>query len=231
MSAGEHNVIELTANHQAWHVFRDRGHAGEILAGMLESFHNSDTLVLGIPAGGMPVAAVIADKLGLRLDFLVVKKITPPDNTEFGYGAIAADGSMHINEHVVAKLGLEQAEVDKGVALARHKVAQREQLFARLLPHTALKGRDVILVDDGLATGVTYLTAIQSLNRQGVHSVTGAVPTAHEQSLQEMAGHMQAIYCANVRAGMRYAVADAYEHWHDLSDQEVETLLQQPSPR
>ncbi len=230
MTAGQANIIELAANRQAWNVFHDRRHAGEVLSDMLACLHGSDALVLGIPAGGIPVAAVIARRLALELDFIVVKKISPPDNSEFGYGAIAADATMHINDSVVRSLGLEQAVVDRGTAIARQKVRQREQHFARLLPHKSVRERDVILVDDGLATGVTYLTAIESLKKQGVKSITGAVPTAHEASLREIALHVKAMYCANVRAGMRYAVADAYEHWHDVSEQEVETLLRQELP-
>ncbi|MBE9515405.1 MAG: phosphoribosyltransferase [Proteobacteria bacterium] len=221
------NIIEYKANHQATGVFVGREHAGKILAGMLESYQGSDAIVLGIPAGGMPVAAVVASELKLELNFIVVKKVTPPDNTEFGYGAIAADGSLRINENLPPRLGLSESEVQHGITIARNKVQQRERMFRQHLPTTRLQGRDVILVDDGLATGVTYQTAIDSLHKQGVNSIIGAIPTAHQQSLTQMAQQLDRIYCANVRAGLRYAVAEAYEQWHDVSDEEVIALLRQ----
>lgn len=227
MPASPENVIELLENRQAIGVFRDREHAGQVLAGMLAAFRGSNALVVGIPAGGLPVAAAIAMKLGLGLDYLVVKKVTPPDNTEFGYGAIAADGSMQLNRDVARRLGLDKAAIEQGITMARDKVNQREKYYAGLLHHKPVRDREIILVDDGLATGVTCLTAIKSLQQQGVNSITGAMPTAHEQSLYEMAGHMGAIYCANVRSGFRYAVAAAYQHWHDVSDQEVAAVLGQ----
>lgn len=230
MSKTIDNVFENEANRQAIAVFTNREEAGAMLAKMLESYHRSNAIVLGIPAGGMPVATVIASALGLELNFIVVKKVSPPDNTEFGYGAIAADGTVIINDDLPARLGLDAAAIQQGIAIARHKVERRERLFRHYLAATAVADRDVILVDDGLATGITYRTAITALRKQGVNSIVGAVPTAHHESLMQMAQHLDRIYCANVRAGFRYAVADAYQRWHDISDEEVIALLTQVSP-
>jgi predicted phosphoribosyltransferase len=224
------NIVEYEANRQAVALFNNREQAGSVLATMLEAFRDTDAIVVGIPAGGMPVAAAIASQLMLELNFIVVKKVSPPDNTEFGYGAIAADGTVLINEDLPARLGLDEEAVQQGIAIARHKVEQRERLFRHYLAAVPLAGRDVILVDDGLATGITYRTAITAMHKQGVNSIIGAVPTAHHESLTQMAQHLDRIYCANVRAGFRYAVADAYRHWHDISDEEVIALLTQVSP-
>lgn len=224
------NIIEYEANCQAIAVFNNREQAGKVLAKMLESYQGSEAIVLGIPAGGMPVAAVLATELALELNFIVVKKVSPPDNTEFGYGAIAADGTVLINEALPARLGLDEVAVQQGVAIARHKVEQRERRFRRYLAAIALAGRDVILVDDGLATGITYRTAISALRKQGAKSIIGAVPTAHQESLTQVAQQLDRIYCANVRAGFRYAVADAYRHWHDVTDEEVIGLLTHAAP-
>ncbi len=119
MNPGAGHVIELPELRNRGHVFRDRAHAGEVLAGMLAEYRGSDALVLGIVAGGVPVAASLARALGLALDVAVVSKVTLPWNTEMGYGAVAYDGTLRLNEDVVTRMGLGPAEVEKGIARAR----------------------------------------------------------------------------------------------------------------
>lgn len=225
MNESTSRLVEYEAYHNHARVFRDRQHAGEVLAEMLASYRNSDALVLGIAAGGVPVAAVIAGTLRLPLELLVVKKITPPDNTEFGYGAIAWDGNMIINYDTVARLGLSNEDVERGIELCRAKIAARLRKFRGHRPFPDISGRTVILVDDGLATGVTFMTCIGSLRNQDAASIVGAIPTAHYQSATHIAESLDVLYCANIRTGYRYAVADAYESWHDVSDNEVMEIL------
>ena len=219
------NIIELEKNRNAVRVFRDRQHAGEVLAGMLESFKNSDALVLGIAAGGVPVAATIARQLNLQLNIIVVKKITPPENTEFGYGALAWDGNIHINKDAVDRLGLTDADVEHGIDVARNKVQTRLKKFQIDDNLPDVSGRTILLVDDGLATGTTFNTSIQSLRNQGAMNIVGVVPTAHAQSAISTASKLDSLYCGNIRMGYSYAVADAYEHWHDVSDSEVMDVI------
>lgn len=223
-------VIELPELRNRGRVFRDRAHAGEVLAGMLAEHRNSDALVLGVVAGGVPVAATLARTLGLALDVAVVSKVTLPWNTEMGYGAVAYDGTLRLNEDMVARMGLGPAEVEKGVARTREKVAGRLQRFrAGRLPE--LTGRVAIVVDDGLASGFTLLTAVAAVRNGRPSRLLVAVPTGHGESVQRVAGEVDALYCANVRTSLAFAVADAYEHWSDVSEDEALTLLraaQQP---
>lgn len=100
------NVISLAALHNRTRVFRDRAHAGKILADLLAPYRAAEAVVLGIPAGGVPVAAVVADTLRLSLDIAVVSKLTLPWNTEAGYGALAFDGTLRLNETLVRQAGL-----------------------------------------------------------------------------------------------------------------------------
>lgn len=220
------NIIELNANRNAARVFRDRQHAGEVLAEMLAAYKDSGALVLGIAAGGVPVAAAIARQLNLELNILIVKKITPPDNTEFGYGALAWDGNIQINRDVVARLGLSEADVAHGIEVARHKVETRIKKYQTKDNPPDIKGRTILLVDDGLATGTTFNTSIQSLQNQGANKIIGVVPTAHAQSAISTSKTLHALYCANIRTGYSYAVAEAYEHWHDVPDSEVMDIIQ-----
>ncbi len=230
MNPGVGRVIELPELRNRGHVFRDRAHAGEVLAGMLAEYRGSDARVLGIVAGGVPVAAALAHILGLTLDVAVVSKITLPWNSERGYGAVAYDGTVRLNEAFVRQMGLGPAEVDKGIARTREKVASRWQRFRAGRP-PELTGHVAIVVDDGLASGFTLLTAIAAVRNGQPSRLIVAVPTGHGESVQRVAGEVDALYCANVRTSLAFAVADAYEHWSDVAEDEALALLrtaQQP---
>jgi adenine/guanine phosphoribosyltransferase-like PRPP-binding protein len=155
----EHAVHDLPALRDRAGVFRDRAHAGDVLAGMLAAFHGSGALVLGIPAGGVPVAATVAAALGLELDVAVVSKVLLPWTTEAGYGAVAFDGSTWIDRRAAARFGLTDAQVLEGTDRARAKVARRVAMLRGGRP-LDVDGRTVILVDDGIAAGSTLRAAI-----------------------------------------------------------------------
>jgi len=109
------NVVNLPDLRDRVGVFRNRDHAGEILAGMLEGYSDSDAMVMAIPAGGVPVGKVLAEKLDLPFDLAVVGKITLPWNTEAGYGAVAFDGSVQLNHDLVTKIGLTEKQIKEGI--------------------------------------------------------------------------------------------------------------------
>lgn len=202
-------------------VFRDRVQAGEILADMLRDYQNSNALMLGIPAGGVPVAAVIAKRLHLPLDVAVVSKITLPWNTEAGYGAVAFDGTVCLNEPLLSRLGLNEQEVQQGIAKTQAKVMRRLEQLRGSRSFPVLPGRLVILVDDGLASGFTLRAACEALSKGAVHRLIIAVPTGHWESVQAIAAEVEALYCPNIRQGWSFAVADAYEYWSDVGEEEI----------
>jgi predicted phosphoribosyltransferase len=225
MAVGTTRLIELPQLRNQTRVFRDRAHAGEVLANMLETFRAGDALVLAIPAGGAPVAAVLAQKLGLPLDVAVVSKITLPWNTEAGYGAVAFDGTVRLNQELIANLALADSVVTNGVSATRAKVAERVKRLRQDLPMPELKHHPVIVVDDGLASGYTLAVAVEALRNQGAQRVIVAVPTAHADAAQQIAHEVEALYCANVREGRRFAVADAYQEWSDVPEEVAAELL------
>jgi len=203
-------------------VFRDRAHAGVTLASMLEpAFRGADAIVLAIPAGGVPVAAEIARRLGLPLDLAVVSKILLPWTTESGFGAVAFDGTEWINAADVRRFGLSKDDVERSTAAARDKVTRRVKRLRGARPMPDLRGRPVIVVDDGIAAGSTLRTAIAALRKLEAQRVIVAVPTGHDRSVELVAGLADEVYCANVRGGGRFAVAEAYEEWHDVGEEEV----------
>ncbi|NIP99083.1 MAG: phosphoribosyltransferase [Nitrospinaceae bacterium] len=221
----EHPVIDQPQLRGDIWVFRDRIHAGEVMAEMLADFRDSETLVLGIPSGGIPVAAEIARRLRLELDTAVVSKITLPWNTEAGYGAVAFDGTLWYNAGLTERLGLSQNDVETGIQETRRKVERRMELLRGDRPFPRLTDRTVVLVDDGLATGSTMRVAIRAIRKAGASRRVVAVPTGHGDSVRELAEEVDALYCANVREGYRFAVAEAYRRWRDEKETAVAEIL------
>ncbi|MGQ0656795.1 MAG: phosphoribosyltransferase [Chromatiales bacterium] len=218
-------VHDLPALRDRAPVFRDRAHAGEILASMLEARDNTDAFVLGIPAGGVPVAAEIARRLYLALDVLPVSKLLLPWNTESGFGAVAFDGTEWINEDMARYYRLNKQMVAEASEAARTKVQRRVQRFRGDRPFPALAQRAAIVVDDGVAGGSTLRAAIRALRRLGAGDIMIATPTGHTQAVYAIAHEVSAVYCANLRGGYTFAVASAYENWTDVTEDEVARSL------
>ncbi|NVM22785.1 MAG: phosphoribosyltransferase [Desulfobacterales bacterium] len=215
------NIIELAELRDQTRVFRDRQHAGQILTQMMQEHKETPAIVMAIPAGGVPVAAEIAIRLGLPLDVAVVSKITLPWNTEAGYGAVAFDGTVRINHDLAERLNLSQQQVEEGILKTRAKVNRRITLFRGEKPLPPLSQRAAILVDDGLASGFTMRVAVEAVRKASASLVVVAVSTGHSQSVERIAAEADRIYCPNIRSGWSFAVADAYEQWSDVTEQEV----------
>jgi len=232
--AAVEGIVERAELRNRVRVFRDRGHAGELLAELLADrlgdwlgdWLGENALVFAVPAGGVPVAANLAERLDLELEVAVVSKMTLPWNTEVGFGALAFDGTVRVNEALVRRAALDEATVAACIERTREKVARRVARLRGDRPWPALAGRTTILVDDGIASGFTLRVAVAALRGVGAGSVWVAVPTAHARSAAELAREVEALYCANVREGLGFAVADAYREWRDLGDDEVERLLE-----
>ncbi len=218
-------IHDLPALRERVGVFRDRRHAGEMLAEMLEKYHGSDAIVMAIPAGGVPVAAEIARRLELPLDLLVVSKILLPWNTESGFGAISADGEVWLNEEYIRYFGLDEGAIREATDAAAKKVSRRTRRFRGKRPWPDVARHPVIVVDDGIAAGSTFRVAISTLRKRDAAKIIVATPTAHLESLPAIARMADEIYCPNIRSGPRFAVAEAYQQWHDVSEEEVEKIL------
>lgn len=203
-------------------VFRDRRDAGRALAELLGEGFGGSARLLAIPAGGVPVAVAIAEVTALPVSAAIVSKVTLPWNAEAGYGAVAFDGSVHLNRRLIAELGLGEDTVRAGVTATREKVARRIRAFPEL---PVLAGAEVVLVDDGLASGFTLRAAVAAVRGSGATRIAVAVPTGSERAVVELASQVDDVFCANVRCGARFAVADAYECWRDVSEAEAVALL------
>jgi predicted phosphoribosyltransferase len=204
-------------------VFRDRAHAGQVVAGMLAGFRAGDAALLAIPAGGLPVGAAIACALELPLGVAVVSKITLPWNTEVGYGAVAFDGTVRLNRDLTRRLALGEEEIGRGIEATLAKVRRRVAELGGDAPD--LSDRAAIVVDDGLASGFTMRTAVEALRKAGAIRVVVAVPTGALHSVEDLARQADDLYCANIRGGWSFAVADAYQRWTDVSEREAREIL------
>jgi len=206
-------------------VFADRAAAGRALARLLGSYSRSDAQVLAIPAGGVPVAAELAARLGLALDVAPVSKMLLPWTTESGFGAVAFDGSAWISRDDVRRFGLSEEDVARAAAEARAKVERRLAQLRGGRPAFALKGRTVIVVDDGIAAGSTMRAALAALRKLEPGRIVIAVPTGSSRSVERIAEIADEVCCVNLRRGPGFAVADAYQRWHDVSDDEAAAIL------
>jgi predicted phosphoribosyltransferase len=220
------NIIDLPELREQTHVFKDRIHAGQVLAEMLAARDTQDGIILAIPAGGVPVGAVMAETTGLDFDVAVVSKITLPWNTEAGYGAVAFDGTVKLNKDMLRRIHLTKEEVKQGIQKTTAKVTRRVAKLRGMQPLPDFGNRSAILVDDGLASGFTMRVAVAALRNAGAGRIVVAVPTAHRHSAEMIACEVEALYCANIRGGLSYAVASAYQHWSDVAEEDVIKLLE-----
>jgi predicted phosphoribosyltransferase len=218
-------IIDNTQLREETAVFKDRRQAGEVLAGMLKDFTGTGTVVLAIPAGGVPVAAVISEKLKLPLAVAVVSKITFPWDTEAGFGAVAFDGTVQLNERLVRMVQMNKVEQQLQIDVTRKRVQKRAKQFAELAPIPDLKNKTVILVDDGVASGFTIKVAAAAICRKKPAQIIIAAPTGHRQALEQLDKEVNDVYCPNMRGGPTFAVADAYENWYDVSETEAIEIL------
>jgi predicted phosphoribosyltransferase len=218
-------IIEEKVLRNKNYVFRDRAHAGELLARKLEPYVEPSSMVLAIPSGGITVGKVISKELGLPFDLIIVRKLPIPHNTEAGFGAISWDGEVMLNERLVKQLQLSGEEISRAIEEVKHELERRMERFRGKRPFPELKGMKVIIVDDGLASGYTMLAAISSIKKRSPAGIMVAIPTASKNALELVSPYVNEIFCLNLRETTVFAVADAYQEWHDLAEQEVLDLL------
>lgn len=158
--------------------YRDRQHAGFELAEALLDLHGSDSVVLGLPRGGVPVAAAVAEHLGLPLDVIVVRKLGVPSQPELGFGAIGEDGARVLNTEIIGTVGLTTVEIERVEQQERVELDRRVRTYRRDRPPVSVRDRTVVLVDDGIATGSTMAAVCATARERGASRVVVAVPVA-----------------------------------------------------
>ena len=208
------------------HVFDDRLHAGELLVKKLEEYEGKkDAYVLAIPAGGVQVAFIVAKRLRIPLDLAITRKLHVPWNKEVGFGAVSWDGTIFLNEPLIASLGLTRDDIDLCVVEEKEVIRRRMKKFRGDKPFPNLKDKTAIIVDDGLASGFSMLTTLKTIGRMDAKEKIVAVPTAPISTIDLIRPYADKVFCLNVRSGPVFAVADAYKEWYDLEDEDVMDIL------
>jgi predicted phosphoribosyltransferase len=220
------NLIEDPALRDRLHVFADRAGAGQQLGLHLSGYRNQEIHLFAIPAGGVPVAAEIARALLIPLDLIIVRKIQLPWTTEAGFGALGPAGQAIFNEDLLRRMPISPEDIEAQVKKTAAAMRQREERLRGGKPYARLDGQTALVVDDGLASGYTMRAALQFLRGQGATKLIAAVPTGSERTVWTLLPLVDELYCLNVRGGFSFAVADAYENWYDLTEEEVLIILE-----
>lgn len=208
-------------------VFKDRIEAGQKLAKELENYKDKDVIVFAIPNGGVPVGFEIAKKLDCPLDVIIVRKILYPWTTEAGFGAVDPEGGVILEKSIIKQLVLSKKAIDTQIEKAKEQLEEKIKKFrkARLTgkekTYPELTGKTAILVDDGLATGYSMLLSVKFLKKKKAEKIIVTVPTASQNAYEKIKKEADQIICPDVRSGFPFAVADAYEEWYDVPDEEV----------
>jgi len=205
--------------------FRDRHEAGRLLAEKLKAYaHRLEVLVLALPRGGVPVAYEVARALGAPLDVFLVRKLGVPGHEELAMGAVATGGVRVLNEQIVRALRIPDDVIDAVTMREQEELARRERLYRGDRPLPDVRGRTVILVDDGLATGATMHAAIAALRQQQPARIVVAVPTAAPETCQALRAEVDDVVCA-ITPEPFYSVGLWYEDFSQTTDDEVRDLL------
>jgi len=205
--------------------FRDRREAGRQLGERLAAqIDGEGVIVLGLPRGGVPVAAEVAEALGAPLDVFVVRKLGVPGHEELAMGAIASGGVRVLNEDVVSALGLTPEDIDTVAERERAELEWRERAYRRGRRPADLRGRTGVLVDDGLATGASMRAALAALRRSGAERVVVAVPVAPPETCRRFQHEADLMVCLETPERFR-AVGLHYRDFSEITDDEVTELL------
>jgi putative phosphoribosyl transferase len=212
--------------------FRDRAEAGRLLAERLLHLRGQDTVVLALPRGGVPVSVPIAEALGAVLDLLIVRKIGAPGNPEYGIGAIVGGFRPQtiIRKEVSRELGITDGYIEQECAREMQEIERRRALYMHGRHPAKLEGRTVILVDDGIATGVTIRAGLLALERAGAARIVLAAPVVPPEvadALRPLCD--EAVFLAEPASFQ--AVSASYGDFHQVTDAEVIALLDQAASR
>jgi predicted phosphoribosyltransferase len=196
-----------------------------VLAGMLGKYANRpDVVVLALPRGGVPVAYEVARQLGAPLDIFLVRKLGVPGYEELAMGAIASGGVRVLNDQLMEMLRIPDDIIDEVAAWEQRELMRRERLYRGDRPPPDVRGRTVILVDDGLATGSTMQAAIKALRQQQPARIVVAVPTSSPDVCEQLRSQADEVVCA-ITPEPFHAVGLWYEDFAQTTDEEVRDLL------
>ena len=204
-------------------IFVDRQEAGRQLAEALSDLKGEDVVVLGIPRGGVVVAAEVARAHGWRLDTVIPRKVRAPGNPELGLGAIAP-GVRVLDERMLEMLGVSESYLEREIAEEEREIERRSEAYRRGRPAVDVEDKVAVVVDDGIATGGTATAAVRWAKAEGARRVILAVPVAPAEGVRNLSREADEVVCLETPEPF-YAVGQWYQEFPQTSDQEVVDLL------
>lgn len=205
--------------------FTDRHHAGALLAEQLREYKGKGVLVLGIPRGGVLVAAEVARQLDAELDIVVARKLGAPSSPELAIGAVTANGGRFLNRDVIRALGVSQSYIQEVTMREMAEARQREARFRKGRAPAEIEGRTVVVVDDGLATGATMRAAVRSVRKRKPAHLIVAVPVGAREACTALKEECDQVVCLSIPEPF-YAVGIYYAHFEPTEDAEVQETLE-----
>ncbi|HXL04522.1 MAG: phosphoribosyltransferase [Firmicutes bacterium] len=206
-------------------VFKNRTEAGKVLAGRLSQYRDKDALILALPRGGVPVAREVASALNAELDVVITRKIGAPGNPELAIGAVTDDGTVFLNDSLVAGLDVSRDFIDHKIKQAKSEIADYAKRYRGEQPIPKVADRVVVIVDDGIATGYTVLAAAEATLRKNPKKLVIAVPVAPRESVHELEQATGCQVIAVTQPAFFLAVGQFYEDFKQVSDEEVRNAL------
>jgi putative phosphoribosyl transferase len=204
--------------------FTNRVEAGQRLATALKDVAVKNGIVLAIPRGGVVVGYEVAEALNLPLDVIIPRKIGAPGNPELAIGAMTEDGTVILDEQLISYMNVPSDYVERESENQRLEIQRRMKLYRQNAPYPNLKGRDVIVVDDGIATGSTMKAALASVKNRGANTVVAAVPVGPPSTIEELKTQADHVVCLFMPESF-YAIGEFYDDFSQTMDEEVIDLL------
>ncbi len=209
--------------------FNDRADAGKRLAEELSGYKSSGAVVLALPRGGVVVGFEVAQALNAPLSVIVPRKIGAPGEPELAIGAVTEDGESILDHSLIVSLGVDASYIESQKRFEVEEIKRRMRVYLGDRPRPVLKGRVVIVVDDGVATGATMKAAVRSIRHQDPAKVIIAIPVAPPNAAEELKNYADEVVCLSTPHAF-YAIGQFYLDFTQVSDEEVISLLQRSNP-
>lgn len=206
--------------------FHDRQDAGSNLVEFVKPAPQGRSIVLALPRGGVPVGEPLAEALGAPLTLVLVRKLPIPISPEMGFGAVAIDGTSILNERVVSEYDISKREIGAMTEQVKDEVVRRAKEYLGDDWKLEVRGMDVYMVDDGLATGYSVIAAASMIRKLEPNTIVLCVPVSPATSIEAVRPYFDAIYCLIAQEWGPFAVASFYEDFHEMTDDEVRKILE-----
>ncbi len=208
-------------------VLKNRHEAGRLLAERLDAYRDDPKgIILALPRGGVPVGFTLSQALHLPLDVLITRKLGAPGNPEFALGALSETGTLFLNEEALRALSVTRQALEPTIRIQREEIARRQTLYRKGRSLPSLADRTVLLVDDGVATGATFLASAQALRNLGVHRLVAALPLAPSETCERIRQQVDELVVLLTPEPF-FAVGNHYEDFRQVEDEEVVRYLDQ----